>query len=976
MAKIRVYELARQLNMTNKMLLDSINNKLNIAAKSHMSALDDDVVARIRAELGRSKAPDVEEKRVKPTIIRRRKRPAIEGTAPPEEAAAEEEGLPGAEAQAAGAALEPGERQVEPAPDREVVSQETQEPPLAAPEPPQAEAAPPVEAPLTEQAPQEVFAQEAQPVPAGGEVEPERVESREERIAPESPETQLEQAVPAAPVVEGQPPGLVEVTGETETEPQAPGAFQPMQETARVQASAPQEVRPEPSDLAEPRPLKPSKLKKKKKRDAPAKIISLPDLPLQEETPQAPEPALQQRQPPLVSESLREPGETVTREEEEEKGKKKKKAAAAKVPEEKAVDAKFLKKRIAFRKKEVIEGADLYDRKPQRLRKARKGMKVQPVVRTQKTAITVPKAIKRRIRIDETISLSDLAKRIGVKAGELIKRLMAMGTMATVNQLLDFDTAALLGSEYQYEVEKASFEEERLLQTESDVETSLRTRPPVVTIMGHVDHGKTSLLDTIRRTRVTEEEAGGITQHIGAYLVEVPKGQIAFIDTPGHEAFTAMRARGAKVTDIVVLVVAADDGVMPQTIEAINHSKAAQVPIIVAVNKIDKANADPERVMRQLADHGLIPEDWGGDTIFVNVSAKQKTGVESLLEMILLQAEVMELKANPDKLAQGHVIEAKVDPGRGPVATVLVAEGTLHTQDAVVCGIHYGKVRAMLNDRGEPVDVAGPSFPVEILGLSGTPMAGDELVAVANEKVAKQVSAHRAQKQRISELAQTSKLSLEKLYEQMQKAEVKELNLIIKTDVQGSVEALKESLQKLSGEEVKINVVHSATGTITESDISLASVSNAIVIGFNVRPNAKVQELAHEEEVDIRYYDVIYNVINDVKNAIVGMMASTYKEHVLGTAQIRDIFNIPKVGTIAGSHVTDGKIERGRNARLIRDGVVLYDGKIGSLRRFKDDVKEVPSGYECGIGIENYQDVKVGDIIECYYLEEIKPVLE
>jgi translation initiation factor IF-2 len=494
--------------------------------------------------------------------------------------------------------------------------------------------------------------------------------------------------------------------------------------------------------------------------------------------------------------------------------------------------------------------------------------------------------------------------------------------------------------------------------------------------MGHVDHGKTSLLDVIRKSRISETEAGGITQHIGAYHVSTDKGQIAFLDTPGHEAFTAMRARGAQVTDIVVLVVAADDGVMPQTTEAINHSRAAEVPIIVAINKIDKQNAEPEKVKRELAEIGLTPEDWGGDTIFVNVSAKQAEGIDDLLEMILLQAEVLELKANSDKLASGHVVEAKIDSGRGAVATVLVREGTLRAGDPVVCGMHYGRIRAMLDDRGKQVESAGPSIPVEIVGLSGVPMAGDEFLALKDEKNAKQVSEHRQQKQRSKELAQSSRLSLDKLYERMQEGEVKDLNLIIKADVHGSIEALKDSLTKLSNDEVNVNVVHSASGTIAESDISLATVSNAIIIGFNVRPSPKVQALASEENVDMRFYNVIYDVIKDVKNAMVGMMASTFEERVLGTAEVREVFQIPKVGNIAGCYVTDGKIERGQNMRLLRDGVVIFEGKNSSLRRFKDDVKEVQAGYECGIGIENFNDIKVGDTIDCYYLEEIRPEIK
>jgi translation initiation factor IF-2 len=491
--------------------------------------------------------------------------------------------------------------------------------------------------------------------------------------------------------------------------------------------------------------------------------------------------------------------------------------------------------------------------------------------------------------------------------------------------------------------------------------------------MGHVDHGKTSLLDVIRKTKVIDTEAGGITQHIGAYSVETKKGKITFLDTPGHEAFTSMRARGAKVTDIVVLVVAADDGVMPQTIEAINHSKAAGVPIIVAINKIDKPGADKERIIRELSEQELMSEEWGGDTIFVEVSAKKNIGIDNLLEMILLQAEMLELKANPDMQAAGYVIEAKLDFGKGPVATVLVQEGTLKTGDVIVCGIHYGKIRALINDVGKQTDSAAPSIPVEVLGLSGVPTAGDQLISTSDEKKAKQVSSYRTQKQRFVELAKSSRMSLDALFEKMQKGETKTLNLIVKADVQGSIEALKESLTQLSIDEVEINIVHSATGTITESDIPLAAVSNAIIIGFNVRPSGNTAAVAEEEHVDIRYYDIIYDVINDIKNAVLGMMKSTFKEKVVGRAEVRQVFYVPKIGSIAGCYVTDGKVERSKKVRILRDGIILYDGNVASLKRYKDDVKEVASGYECGIGIEKYNDIKEKDVIESYFVEEIRP---
>ncbi len=896
--KKRVYELARELNMTNKDLLDTIS-PLDLGLNSHMSAIGEEVVEKIRNFIQGGPAPDLEEMRVKPTVIRRRRK--VVEAAPDGEA-------PVVEAET------PSEPEPAPAEDtpQEVVEAETAEP-----EEPKVEA--------------EVVEKEQ---PAAAEAEEVAAETQEVQEA-EAPEAhaEAEMTEPVAEATDDESPQTAEPQPEPET-------------TTKVVAKG-----------------------KKKKREAAAKIIKLPEHPVVVPEPEAEpapsRPTLTRPAPPKADEG------PVPDRPERPKKKGKKKVA----DDESLQDKKFLKKKISFRKKEVVEGADLYDRA--RPRKGRKGAKMKAQPAAQKTQITTAKAIKRRVRVDETIVLSDLAKRMGIKAGDMIAKLMAMGVMVTVNQTIDYDTAALVASEFDYEVEKAAFEEETILQTtQEDHPDTLLPRPPVVTIMGHVDHGKTSLLDVIRKSRVTAGEAGGITQHIGAYLVGTNKGKIAFLDTPGHEAFSAMRSRGAHITDIVILVVAADDGVMPQTVEAINHAKAAKVPIIVAVNKIDKADANPDRVQRQLSEAGVTPEDWGGDTIFVQVSAKQQTGIDDLMEMILLQSELLELKANPNKLAVGHVVEAKLDSGRGPVATILVKEGTLRTGDAVVCGVHHGKVRALLDDRGQKVDDAGPSYPVEVIGLSGVPMAGDEMVALKDEKDAKQVSQYRSQKQRSKELAKTSRLSLEKLYERMQEGEVKDLNVIIKADVDGSMEAIRDSLLKLSNEEVAINIMHSATGTITESDISLAAVSEAIIIGFNVRANPKVQELASEENVDIRYHNIIYNVIKEIKDAIVGMMKSTFKEHSLGRAEVREVFHIPKIGTIAGSYVTDGKIERGQLSRLLRDGVIIYEGKNTSLRRFKDDIKEVQSGYECGIGLENYNDIKVGDVIEAYYLEEIKPEVD
>jgi translation initiation factor IF-2 len=622
-------------------------------------------------------------------------------------------------------------------------------------------------------------------------------------------------------------------------------------------------------------------------------------------------------------------------------------------------------------KKRVVKKQDVLEFREQDLRAGRipKKKRALPGREQRKTEITVPKAIKRVIKISEVITVGDLSREMGVKAGDVIKKLMSMGMMATINQMLDADTATLIASEFDHQVENVAFDADSALEVEHQVEeeeAALRPRPPVVTIMGHVDHGKTSLLDAIRSTNVTAQEHGGITQHIGAYHVQVDGRSVTFLDTPGHEAFTAMRARGAKVTDIVVLVVAADDGVMPQTVEAINHARAAEVPIVVAVNKMDRPDADLERVKRGLAEYGLAAEDWGGDTVFAPVSAKTHEGIPHLLEMVLLQADMLELKANPEKLSRGTIVEAKLDRGRGPVATVLVQEGTLHVGDAFVCGVFHGKVRAMIDDHGQKVDVAPPSVPVEILGLQGVPQAGDSFVAVADEAKARQVAEFRQSKQRETELVKSSKVSLEELYDQIKTGDVKELRVVLKGDVQGSVEAITEALGRMSGDEVKLRVIHGSVGGITESDVLLAAASNAIVIGFNVRPESKGAALAAREGVDVRLYTIIYEVVADLRAAMEGLLEPTYREQINGRVEIRQTFNIQGVGTVAGCYVTEGKIQRGNQVRLTRDQVVVHEGKLATLKRFKDDVREVAAGYECGLSIEGFQDIKQGDVIEAY----------
>ena len=594
----------------------------------------------------------------------------------------------------------------------------------------------------------------------------------------------------------------------------------------------------------------------------------------------------------------------------------------------------------------------------------------------QEVVKPAPVVIDHAVITSETITVKELSEKIGKPAAEIIKKLFLLGIMATINQDIDFDTCELIASDYNITLEQqiAKSYEDVLADNaqEEDREDQLQPRPPVVTIMGHVDHGKTSLLDAFRHSNVTAGEAGGITQHIGAYTVMCKGRQITFIDTPGHEAFTSMRARGAQVTDIVILVVAADDGIMPQTIEAINHAKAANVPIVVAVNKIDKPGADPDRVTQQLTEYGLVSEDWGGDTIVVPVSAKKNINLDTLLEMVLLQADVLELRANPNRLAKGTVIEAKLDKARGPLATVLVQNGTLKKGDTIIAGTAYGRIRAMIDDKGRTVNAAGPSTPVEILGFNEVPEAGDIMNVADADKLTRQVAEERKDKIKAAQIKAMQKVSLDELFNQMAEGDLKELNIIVKADVQGSAEAVKQSLEKLSNDEVRVRCIHNAVGAISESDIMFASASNAIVIGFNVRPDATARALAEKEKVDVRTYRVIYNAIEDVEAAMKGMFKPVFKEVEMGRVSVRNTFKISGVGTIAGAYVQDGKVTRNAQVRVVRDGVVVYDGKISSLKRFKDDVKEVASGYECGISFENFNDVHEGDVIEAYTMEQVE----
>ncbi|MFO6424283.1 translation initiation factor IF-2 [Motilimonas sp. KMU-193] len=607
--------------------------------------------------------------------------------------------------------------------------------------------------------------------------------------------------------------------------------------------------------------------------------------------------------------------------------------------------------------------------------KGKRGKRMQPQAPTSmQHGFQKPAApVEREVKIGETISVAELANKMAVKGVEVIKTMMKMGAMATINQVIDQETAALVAEEMGHKViltKENELEEQVMAEAQGNKE--LAPRAPVVTIMGHVDHGKTSLLDYIRRAAVAEGEAGGITQHIGAYHVDTEGGMITFLDTPGHAAFTAMRSRGAKATDIVVLVVAADDGVMPQTIEAIQHAKAADVPLIVAVNKMDKEAADPDRVKTELSQHEVISEEWGGDNMFVHVSAKAGTGIDQLLETILLQAEVLDLQASPVGPASGVVIESRLDKGRGPVASILVQQGELKRGDIVLCGLEYGRVRAMRDENGKEIEVAGPSIPVEILGLSGVPSAGDEATVVQDEKKAREVALYRQGKFRDVKLARQQKAKLENMFTNMEAGEISELNVVLKADVQGSLEAISDSLTKLSTDEVKVNIIGRGVGGITETDASLAAASNAIILGFNVRADATARRLIQAESVDLHYYSVIYDLIDEVKAAMSGLLSPEFKQEIIGLAEVRDVFKSPKIGAIAGCMVTEGQVKRSAPIRVLRDNVVIYEGELESLRRFKDDVQEVRNGMECGIGVKNYNDVRVGDQIEVFETIEVK----
>lgn len=918
MRKIRVYELAKEAGLDSKELTAQLI-EMGYSVKAYNSTLDEETAAEVRAKLGFSKV-EVQETRIqakgKTTIIRRRAKKSSKEekqTPKPQEIVTEQQDEP----------VAPATTEAEVAPTAPPAHDEADNKSSQ----PQEEAASP------ETTPDEVVAEKTA------------------AIRPEKPQETPEEAATPKPAPEPEPSPGQTPTKKAEESPAKPvstpiGKIAPAQTKKGMAKIVGQTVLP--LDVSE-RPRRPKKTEKKKSRPASA-------------------------HPAKTNQAQPGPNEIADLG----KGKKGKKGKRI----VKFNTASGAKNRKGGRKGgadiDAADAAAYGARMSSKVKIGRgpRGGKKGRQRAVEQTSTVEMKAAKRKVTIYETISVGDLAHKMMVKAGELIGKLMGMGVMATVNQSLDFDTASLIAEEFGYEIELGHTEEQSVLDLQESLEGGEeKPRAPVVTVMGHVDHGKTSILDAIRNTDVAAAEAGGITQHIGAHYVRSPQGDLVFLDTPGHAAFTEMRSRGAQITDVVVLVVAADDGVMDQTREAVNHARAAEVPILVAVNKIDKENADPMRVMGELAEMDLTPEAWGGDTIFVNTSAHTGEGIEDLVENILLQTEILELKADPRRKAMGHVVEAQLHKGRGALATILIQQGTLRVGDAFVVGDFSGKVRSMRDDKGTNIKEAGPATPVEVQGMSGVPMAGDEFVVVTDDKMAKNVSAERQMKKREIELASTSKISLDNLFDKLQEGEMKELKILLRSDVQGTLEAFSTALEKLTTDEIKVKVLHTGTGTITESDVLLASASEALIIGFNVRPSAKVTDLAEKEKVDLRFYDVIYHALEDIEKAMVGMLDPTFEEEVIGSAEVRETFTVPKVGTIAGSMVTNGRIERNAGVRLLRDGVVVYTGTISSLRRFKDDVKEVQNGYECGIGLENFNDIKVGDNIEAYLMNEVAGTL-
>jgi translation initiation factor IF-2 len=941
MSRIRVYELAKEAGMSGKELADKLV-ELGFDIKGHSSSVDDETAASIRNALRRAVVSEKLERRVpadtgsKESVVRRkttviRRRPAatagedLGGSSSGEDLQVSSSEPLAIEASTTSLPTEP----LVSAEDAAVVESVTG-------------------TRVNEQSPPSIVENEGQ---------------RQQSVTPT-----VEDRHEHAEAVEALPTRKVDAVAAVVAEDGIAIEEMPSSDESHV-AKARESAAPQITSFARPE----KKDKKLPPKKAMARVVGTIELPQgveeegdarQRKKPGKPVPTKRPAQPAVVDPTAQAAAEEASRA--KKKGKKGFETEAEKEAEFRR-SAKKGQKNVKF-----THFAQDYLEQDGSGRRGKRSRRAPKVV----TPPSEMKASKKRFKIFETISVGELAQRMKIKASEVIAKLMGLGVMATINQLVDVETATLIAADFGYEVEQGITEEigvQMLQEAEEGGERQLR--PPVVTVMGHVDHGKTSILDAIRKTDVALGEAGGITQHIGAYHVRAASGDVTFVDTPGHAAFTEMRSRGAQVTDIVVLVVAADDGVMDQTREAINHAQAANVPIIVAVNKIDKDNADIDRVKRELSDLNLMPEDWGGQTMYCQTSAKKNIGIDNLLDSIQVLAEVLELRADATRKARGRVIEAQLHKGRGPVATVLIQEGTLRLGEYFVVGQFSGKVRAMLDDKGRKIKEAGPAIPVEVQGLSGVPSAGDEFLVVTDEKMARSVSQVRALKARESELGATNKISLDRLFEQMNEGDVQELRVVLRADVQGTLEAFAKAAEDLSTKSIKVKVLHEGTGTITESDILLASASDAIIIGFNVRPTVKVKELAVRENVDVRSYDVIYHALDDIRKAMVGMLEPTFEEQVIGLAEVRETFSVPKVGTIAGCAVLDGKITRTAKVRVVRDGVVIYTGRIDSLRRFKDDVREVLSGFECGIGVEKFNDIKIGDNLEAFVMNEVEATL-
>jgi translation initiation factor IF-2 len=972
-----VYEVAKDVGLSNKDLVDKIR-ALGIEVKNHMSALEPDDVTRVKRALDKERHENTVVERIQPTVIRRRSKggeghvePArsttpvrTEATSasrrhvaiedilphrgpkpqpPVEEEPEVEETVEVAPPPAPKAAAK---QAAKPAPEERVVEEEHAPPPAVSkrerrapvverePEAPapRVEVAPPPPAPepVVEEQPEPPVPAQVAPAPAPEVVETPRAPERRQAPTPVQAPVNEEEHRPSAAAA---PPPSFEKAQDRPTadKPRPKTQFELELERARAESVAKQAALAAQKAVEAPPAAVPGR----------PPVGSIIELPL-----------------PRIHITERGPGGRPIGQQ----------PGGRNLPPQQVIPGAG-QVRGRFAESQRPGAGRKTDMKPGFGRK----QVLPPGKKARSTQITTPAEHKRVIKMEEMVGIADIAHQMGVKATEVLKKLWSMGMVGVnINQAIDLDTASLLANEFGFEVQSVAFSETSMLAESTDSPEDLEPRPPVVTVMGHVDHGKTSLLDVIRHADVAAGEAGGITQHIGAYRVSVPEiGDVVFLDTPGHAAFTQMRARGAQATDIVVLVCAADDGVMPQTIEALNHAKDAKVPIVVAATKIDKPQANPDRVKQQLSEQGLIPEEWGGETMYVNVSAYTKVGIDKLLEALQLQAQILELKANPKKLAKGIIVEAKLDRNRGPMATVLVQEGTLRVGDLVVAGEHIGKVRAMLNDKGSAVMEAGPSTPVEVLGLDGVPEAGDVLNAVSDEKAAKNVIEHRRDSRRKKEMASGGvKLSLENVLEKIQEGQVKELKIVLKTDVQGSAEALRDALGRLSTEAVRVNVIQTGVGGITESDVNLAKAGGAIIVGFHVRAAGKAGPLAEQEGVDIRLYDIIYDAIDDVKKAMVGLLAPIRKEKAVGKAEVRQTFNIPKIGTVAGTFVTEGKLTRQAQIRVIRDAVLVHTGRLASLKRFKDDVREVVAGYECGLSVENFNDLSEGDVLEAYEIVE------